>query len=184
MVQLGRLQSEADFVVVYFFPQAGRLAVRVKRSASATSCQACQTARQGGRHHGQPGVGNHRVCERAQPKLRRAVRFDAPHQRMGRAAQRQHRAHDVYRECQRASSPHVPRVDVWKHAAEVLTLFPQSGEAAAAETPASTTAQAPAQVASSNAQAAAQAAAHPPFPPDTAPDGSGCRGGSARSCCC
>jgi hypothetical protein len=55
-----------------------------------------------------------------------------------------------------------PRVDVWKHAAEVLTLFPQSSEAAATETPASTTAQAPAQVASSNAQAAAQAAAHPP----------------------
>ena len=55
-----------------------------------------------------------------------------------------------------------PRVDVWKHAAEVLAMFPLPSDAAATETAAVASAQAPAPAASAPSAPTTQATSHAP----------------------
>ncbi|HND08861.1 MAG TPA: redoxin domain-containing protein [Pseudomonadota bacterium] len=164
MVQLGRLQSEADFVVVYFFPQAG--APGCAREAIGFRDIVPELAK---RRVKVVGITASPASEITAFAKEHNLNFDVLCDSMRRiseewgALRNDNTARMTFIVNAKGVITHMfPRVDVWKHAAEVLTLFPQSSEAAAAETPASTTAQAPAQVASSNAPAAAQAAAHPP----------------------
>ena len=158
IVQLGRLQAEADFVVVYFFPQAG-----------APGC-----ARE--------AIGFRDVMPELNRRRVKVVGITASPAADITAFAKEHNLNfDVLCDSNRRTSEEwgalrgentarmtfiltpkgvvthaYPRVDVWKHGAEVLALFPAPSGAAAPE-------QAPATAApASAAPAAATTTSAPP----------------------
>jgi len=160
IVQLGRLQAEADFVVVYFFPQAG-----------APGC-----ARE--------AIGFRDVMPELNRRRIKVVGITAsPAADIKEFAKEHNLNFDVLCDSNRRTSEEwgalrsentarmtfilnpkgvvthaYPRVDVWKHGAEVLALFPAPSGAAAPEQ---------AQVAAAPASGAPAVAAAPTSTPTT-----------------
>ncbi len=167
IVQLGRLQSDADFVVVYFFPQAG-----------APGCT-------------REAIGFRDILPELTKRRVKVVGITAsPASEITAFAKEQNLNFDILCDSTRRISEEwgalrndstarmtfvvntkgvvtqlFPRVDVWKHAAEVLALFPLP-EGTPVETPAVAPAPAQAQVAQAGSPApAASSAAHPAIAP-------------------
>ncbi len=165
IVQFGRLQSDADFVVVYFFPQAGapgcareaigfrdilpELTKRRVKVVGITASPAAEITAFAKEHNLNFDV----LCDSTKRISEEwgALRNDST-------------ARMTFVVNPKGVVTHLfPRVDVWKHAAEVLALFPLP-EGAQAEVPAP--APVPAQVAQVGAPApSAPAVAHPAVSP-------------------
>ncbi len=161
MVQLGRLQADADYVVVYFFPQAGapgcareaigfrdvmpelvKKRVRVVGITSSPSAEIVAFAKEHGLNFDLLCDSNRRICEewgalRGENTARMTFILNA-----------------------KGIVTHAfPRVDVWKHPAEVLALIPapSGGVSAAPGESAPAAAQSQASVPATGSTAAAPA---------------------------
>ena len=148
IVQFGRLQADADFVVIYFFPQAGdvvpELLKRRVRVVGITASPAAEITAFAKEHSLNFDV----LCD---ANRRTSEEWGA--------LRSENTARMTFIVNPKGVVTHAfPRVDVWKHPAEVLNLFPAPS---GGEQPAAQVAAAPASPAAPAVTAAASAPAAP-----------------------